>query len=74
MLPDAKHTLEKYLHLGETQELSKTKAEAFNPKGHTTASIHSQWYSKNKGKGQVKSSDILCTYCGFSHQVAQCPA
>ena len=40
MLPDAEHTLEKYLHLGETQECSETNAEVFNPQGQTTACAH----------------------------------
>ena len=39
MLPDAEHTLEKYLHLGETQELSEANAAAFNPQP-PTASVH----------------------------------
>ena len=74
MLPDAEHTLEKYLHLGETQELSQANVEAFNLQGHTTASIHALKYSKNKGKGSDKSSGKLCTYCGFNHKFGQCPA
>ena len=55
MLPDAEHTLEKYLHLGETQELTEANAEAFNLQGQTTASVHSKRYSKNKDKSQGKT-------------------
>ena len=50
MLPDAEHTLDKYIHLGETQELSEANAAAFNPKS-STASVHALRY-----KGQGKSS------------------
>ena len=39
MLPDAEHTLEKYLHLGETQELSEANAAACNPQP-PTAPVH----------------------------------
>ena len=56
MLPDAEHTLEKYLHLGETQELSQANAEAFNPQGQTTATVPALKYSKMEGKGSGKSS------------------
>ena len=48
MLPDAEHTLEKYLHLGETQKLSDTNAEVCNPQGQTTASVHALWLPKNQ--------------------------
>ena len=48
-LPDAEHTLGKYLHLGETQELSEANAEAFNPQGQTTASVHALRYSQEQG-------------------------
>ena len=54
MLPDAEHTLEKYLHLGEIQELSEANTEAFNPQGQTTASLHALRYLKNMGKSQGK--------------------
>ena len=54
-LPDADHTLEKYLHLGETQEFSQANAEAFNPQGQTTASVHGLKYSKNEGKSSGKT-------------------
>ena len=47
MLPEAEHTLEKYLHLGETQELSDANAAAFNPQP-STVSVHALRY---KGKG-----------------------
>ena len=55
MLPDAEHTLEKYLHIGETKKLSEANAEAFNPQGQTTASVHALRYPKNKGKGPGKN-------------------
>ena len=74
MLHVAEHTQEKYVHLGETWELSEANAEAFNPQGQTRASIHSLRYSKNKGKSQGKSSDKLCIYCGFSQTFSPCPA
>ena len=60
MLSDAEHTLEKYLHLGETQELSEANAAAFNPQP-STASLHAFRY---KGKSQGKSSGKLCSSCG----------
>ena len=50
MLPDAEHILEKYLHLGETQELSQANAEVFNSQGQTTASVHALKYPKKEGK------------------------
>ena len=49
MLPDAECTLEKYLHLGETQQLSEANAAAFNPKP-STASVHALRY-KDKSQG-----------------------
>ena len=52
MLPDAENTLEKYLHLGETQELSE--ANEFNPQGQTTASVHALRYPMNKCKVKAK--------------------
>ena len=73
MLPDAEHTLEKYLHLGETQELPQANAEAFNPQDQTTASVHALKYSK-QGKGSGKGSGKPCTYCDFNHKLGQCPA
>ena len=74
MLPDAEHTLEKYLHLGETQELLQVSAEAFNPHGQTTASVHGLKYSKKEGNISGKSSGKPRTYCGFNHKFGQCPA
>ena len=74
LLPDAEHTLEKYLHLGETQELSQANAEAFNPQGETTASVHALKYSKREGRSSGKSSGKPCTYCVFNHKFGQCPA
>ena len=62
MLPDAECSLEKCLHLGDTQELSEPNAEAFNWQGKTTAFVHALRYSKNKCNDQGKSSGILCTY------------
>ena len=72
MLPDAEHTLEKYLHLGETQELSEANAEAFKPQSQTTASVHAL-NSKKEGKGLGKSSGKPYTYCGYNHKFGQCP-
>ena len=74
MVQDAKHTLEKYLHLGETQELSKTNAEAFNPQGWITASVYALKYSRYEGKSSGKSSGKPWTYCGFNNKFGQCPA
>ena len=72
MMPDAEHTLEKYLHLGETQELTQASAEAFNPQGQTTTSVHALEYSKKEGKHLGECSGKPCTYCGFNHKVGQC--
>ena len=54
MLPDAEHTLEKYLHLCETKELSEANAEALNSQGQTTSCLHALSYPKNKGKGKKR--------------------
>ena len=70
MLPDAEHTLEKYLHLGETQELSEANAATFNPQP-STASVHALRY---KGKSQSKSSGKLCSSCGDKHKFGECKA
>ena len=70
MLPDAEHTLEKYLHLGETQELSEANAAAFNPQP-STAPVHALRY---KGKSQGKSSGKLCSSCGYRHKYGECKA
>ena len=70
MLPDAEHTLEKYLSLGETQELSEANAAAFNPQP-PTAPVHALRY---KGKGQGKSSGKLCSSCGYKHKYGECKA
>ena len=67
MLPDAEHTLEKYLHLGETQELSEANAAAFNPQP-STASVHALRY---KGKGQGKRSGKPCSSCGYKHKYGE---
>ena len=74
MLPDAEHTMEKYLHLGETQEISQANVEAFNSQGQTSASVHALKYSKKEGNGSGKSSGKPWTYCGFNHKFGQCPA
>ena len=68
MLPDAEHTLEKYLHLGETQELSGVNASAFNPQP-STVSVHALRY---KGQGQGKSSGKPCSSCGYKHKCGEC--
>ena len=70
MLPDAEHTLEKYLHLGETQELSEANAAAFNPLP-STAPVHALRY---KGKSQGKSTGKLCSSCGYKHKYGECKA
>ena len=70
MLPDAEHTLEKYLHLGETQELSEANAAAFNPQP-STAPVHALRY---KGKSQGKSTGKLCSSCGYKHKYGECKA
>ena len=70
MLPDAEHTLEKYLHLGETQELSEANAAAFNPQP-PTAPVHALRY---KGKSQGKSTGKLCPSCGYKHKYSECKA
>ena len=69
LLPDAEHTLEKYLHL-ETQELSESNATAFNPPP-PTAPVHALRY---KGKSQGKSTGKLCSSCGHKHMYAECKA
>ena len=68
MLPDGEHTLEKYLHLGETQELSEANAAAFNPQP-PTAPVHTLRY---KGKSQGKSTGKLCSSCGYKHKYGKC--
>ena len=70
MLPDAEHTLEEYLHLGETQELSEANAAAFNPQP-PTAPVHALRY---KGKIQGKSTGKLCSSCGYKHKYGECKA
>ena len=69
-LPDAEHTLEKYLHLDETQELSEANAAAFNPQP-STASVHELGY---KGQGQGKRSGKPCSSCGYKHKYGECKA
>ena len=60
ILPDAEHTLEKYLHLGETQELSDANAAAFNPQP-STASVHALGYKgKSLGKRTGKPIEVKC--------------
>ena len=68
MLSDAEHTLEKYLYLDETQELSDANAAAFNPQP-STGSVHALRY---KGKSQGKSSGKLCSSCGYTHKYVEC--
>ena len=70
MLPDAEHTLEKYLHLGKTQELSEANAAAINPQP-PTAPVHALRY---KGKSQGKSTGKLCSSCGYKHKYGECKA
>ena len=70
MLPDAEHTLEKYLHLHETQELSEANAAAFNHQPPTVP-VHALRY---KGKSQGKSTGKQCSSCGYKHKYAECKA
>ena len=49
ILPDAEHTLEKYIHLGEIQELSEANGGAFYPQSQTRASAHALTYSQEQG-------------------------
>ena len=70
MLPDAEHPLEKYLHLGETQELSEANAAVFDPQPPTVP-IHALRY---KGKNQGKSTGKLCSSCGYKHKYGECKA
>ena len=70
MLPDTEHNLEKYLHLGETQELSEANAAAFNPQP-PTAPVHALRY---KGKSKCKSTGKLCPSCGYKHKHGECKA
>ena len=67
MLPDDEHTLEKYLYLGEAQEVN---AAAFNPQ-HSTDSVHALKY---KGQGQGKRSGKPCSSCGYKHKHGECKA
>ena len=61
MLPDAEHTLEKYLHLGETQELSEANAAAFNPQPPTTQYMHSSTKAKVKVRARVSYVLLVAT-------------
>ena len=70
MLPDAEYTLEKYLYLGENQELSEANAAAVNPQP-PTAPVHALRY---KGKSQDKSTGKLCSSCGYKHKYGECKA
>ena len=70
MLPHAEHTLEKYLHIGETQELSEANAAAFKAQP-PTAPVHPLRY---KGKSQGKSTNKLCSSCGYKHKYGECKA
>ena len=61
MLPNAEHTLEKYLQLVETQELSETNAAAFNPQP-PTAPVHALRYkAKVKVRAQVSYVHLVAT-------------
>ena len=61
MLPDAEHNLEKYLHLGKTQELSEANAAVFNPQP-STASVHALRYKgKFKVRAQVSYVNLVAT-------------
>ena len=69
MLPEAEHTLEKYILLGETHKLSEANAAAFNPQ--PTASVHALRY---KGQGQHKGSGKPCSACSYKHKYGECKA
>ena len=62
MPPDAEHTLEKYLHLGETQELSEANAAAFDPQP-STGNLCSSCGYKHK-YGEYKAKGEKCKKCG----------
>ena len=61
MLPDPEHTLEKYLHLGETQELSEANVAAFNPQPSTASVMHSGTKAKVKVRAQVSYVHLVAT-------------
>ena len=67
MLPDAEHTLEKYLHLGVAQELSEANAAAFNPQP-STDSVHALRF---KGQCQGKTSGKPCSSFGYKHKYGE---
>ena len=56
MPPDAEQTLEKYLQLGETQELSEANAAAFNPQ--QLQYMHSGTKAKAKAKVRAQVSYV----------------
>ena len=68
MLPDAEHNLEKYLLLGETQELPEANAATFNPQP-PTAPVYALRY---KGKSQGKRSGKLRSSYGYKHKYGEC--
>ena len=59
MLPDTKHTLEKYLHLGDVQEPSETNAAAFNLQ--QLQYLHSGTKAKVKVRAQVSHVHLVAT-------------
>ena len=61
MLPDAEHTLEKYLHLGETQELSEANAAALNPHHPQLQYINSGTKAKVKVRAQISYVHLVAT-------------
>ena len=62
MLPDAQTTLEKYLHLGETQELSEANAAAFNPQPSKQFQyMHSDTKAKVEVRAQVSYVHLVAT-------------
>ena len=61
ILPDAEHTLEKYLHLGETQELSEANAAAFNPQPPTAPVQALRYKGKVKVRAHVSYVHLVAT-------------
>ena len=69
MLPDAEHTLEKYLHLGETQGLSEANAAAFNPQPSTTP-VHALRYKGKYMHSGIKAKAKVRAQVSYVHLVA----
>ena len=70
MMPDSEHILEKYLHLGETQNLSEGLCSCIQPSNFNSFSACTQVQRQSQGK----SSDKLCSSCGYKHKYGECQA